>query len=102
MAQKSEISPRNNPEKHYQVLGAFTASGLDLVEQTYPVQALWRRYAHLRRVPLQPFHKVHPLVLIGSDQVHLITAKEPIRQGTKRGPVAVHTVLGWAHQGAVM
>ncbi|XP_026056216.1 uncharacterized protein LOC113041867 [Carassius auratus] len=97
-----EISPRNNPEKRYQVLGAFTASGLDLVEQTYPVQALRRRYAHLRGVPLQPFHKVHPLVLIGSDQVHLITAKEPIRQGTKGGPVAVHTALGWALQGAVM
>ncbi|XP_042615149.1 uncharacterized protein LOC122145431 [Cyprinus carpio] len=97
-----EISPRNNPEKRYQVLGAFTASGLDLVEQTYPVQALRRRYAHLRGVPLQPFHKVHPLVLIGSDQVHLITAKEPICQGNKGGPVAVHTALGWALQGAVM
>lgn len=97
-----EISPRCNPEKRYQVLGAFTASGLDLVEQSYPVQSLRRRYAHLRGVPLQPFHKVRPLVLIGSDQVHLITAKEPIRQGTKGGPVAVHTALGWALQGAVM
>ncbi|CAM4638688.1 unnamed protein product [Leuciscus chuanchicus] len=78
------------------------ASGIDLVEQSYPVQTLQRRYAHLRGVPLQPFHKVRPLVLIGSDQVHLITAKEPIRQGTKGGPVAVCTALGWALQGAEM
>lgn len=52
-----EISPRDNPEKRYKVLGAFTASGLDLVEQSYPVQTLKRKYVHLRGVPLQPFHK---------------------------------------------
>ncbi|XP_039514870.1 uncharacterized protein LOC120469772 [Pimephales promelas] len=97
-----EISARGKPEKRYQVFGAFTASGIDLVEQSYPVQTLQRRYAHLRGVPLQPFHKVRPLVLIGSDQVHLITAKEPIRQGSKGGPVAVCTALGWALQGAEM
>ncbi|GAA6111774.1 uncharacterized protein LOC120469772 [Tachysurus ichikawai] len=38
----------------------------------------------------------------GSDQVHLITAKAPVRQGTKGGPVAIRTVLGWALQGAEM
>ncbi len=80
-----EISPRCNPEKRYQVLGAFTASGLDLVEQSYPVQSLRRRYAHLRGVPLQPFHKVRPLVLIGSDQVHLITAKRAYSPRHQRG-----------------
>ncbi|KAG1940909.1 mitochondrial import receptor subunit TOM70 [Pimephales promelas] len=52
-----EISARGKPEKRYQVFGAFTASGIDLVEQSYPVQTLQRRYAHLRGVPLQPFHK---------------------------------------------
>lgn len=41
-------------------------------------------------------------MLIGSDQVHLITAKAPVRQGTKGGPVAIRTVLGWALQGAEM
>ncbi len=97
-----EISPRDNPKKRYKVLGAFTASGLDLVEQSYPIQALQRKYEHLRGIPLQPFHKVCPMVLIGSDQVHLITAKEPIRQGTKGGPMAVRTALGWALQGPEM
>ncbi len=97
-----EISPRDNPKKRYKVLGAFTTSGLDLVEQSYPVQTLQRKYEHLRGIPLQPFHKVCPMVLIGSDQVHLITAKEPIRQGTKGGPMAVRTALGWALQGPEM
>ncbi|XP_067306912.1 uncharacterized protein [Pseudorasbora parva] len=86
-----EISPRGNPEKRFQVFGAFTASGLDLVEQSYPVQTLQRRYAHLRGIPLQPFHKVRPLVLIGSDQVHLITPEEPIRQGNKGGELVEAT-----------
>ena len=35
-----EISPKANPQKRYKVQGAFT--GLDLVEQTYPVQMLQR------------------------------------------------------------
>lgn len=39
-------------------------------------------------------------MLIGSDHVHLITAIEPVRQGAKGGPIAIHTALGWALQGA--
>lgn len=58
-----------------------------------------RRYAHLRGLPLQFFHNVRPLVLIGSDHVHLITADKPVCQGSKGGPIAVHTALGWALQG---
>lgn len=84
------------------ISGAGSIHSLDLVEQSYPVQTLQKRYAHLRGVPLHPVHRVRPLVLIGSDQVHLITAKEPVRQGTRGGPVAVRTALGWALQGAVM
>lgn len=56
----------------------------------------------LFKIPLQSFHKVCLLVLICSDQVYLITLKEPICQGTRMGPVAVCTTLGWAFQGAVM
>ncbi len=94
-----EISPKSEPKRRFQILGAFAASGLDLVEQSYPVQRLQRRYAHLRGLPLESFHNVRPLVLIGSDHVHLITADKPVRQGSKGGPIAVHTALGWALQG---
>ncbi|XP_073766348.1 uncharacterized protein [Danio rerio] len=95
-----EISPKGEPNKRFQILDAFTASGLDLVEQSYPVQRLQKLYAHLRGLPLQSFHNVRPLVLIGSDHVHLITADKPVHQGVKGGPVAIHTALGWALQGA--
>ncbi|XP_073724410.1 uncharacterized protein [Misgurnus anguillicaudatus] len=95
-----EISSKSEPGRRFQIRGAFTASGLDLVEQSYPVQRLQRRYAHLRELPLQSFHNVRPLVLIGSDHVHLITADRPVRRGLKGGPVAMHTALGWALQGA--
>lgn len=70
------------------------------MEQTYPVQMLQRRYVHLRGVPLQPFFNARPLVLLGSDHVHLIAATKPIRQGTSGGPIAIHTALGWTLQGA--
>lgn len=80
--------------------GAFTAISLDLVEQTYMVQMLQRRYSHLRGISLQPFRKVRPLVLLGSDHAHLITATEPSRRGSNGGPIAIHTALGWALQGA--
>ena len=65
-----EISPRGNPQKRFNVQGAFTAAGLDLVEQTYPVQMLQKRHSHLRGIPLKSFNKVRPLVLLGSDHVH--------------------------------
>lgn len=94
-----EISPKSEPGRRFQIRGAFTASGLDLVEQSYPVQRLQKWYAHLRELPLQSFHNVRPLVLIGSDYVHLITADQPVHRGTRGGPVAVHTALGWALQG---
>ncbi|XP_014876949.1 uncharacterized protein LOC106939156 [Poecilia latipinna] len=95
-----EISSKDNPQKRFKVQGAFTAAGLDLVEQTYPIQTLQKRYSHLRGIPLKSFNNVQPLVLLGSDHVHLITPIEPIRKGSKGGPIAIHTTLGWALQGA--
>lgn len=65
----------------------------------YPVTALQKRYRHLRDLQLQNFSKVQPLLLIGADCTHLITAKGPVRFGTRGGPTAVHTALGWALQG---
>lgn len=50
-------------------------------------------------LPLQSFINVQPLLLIGADYTHLITAIGPVRLGPKGGPVAIHTALGWALQG---
>ena len=87
------------PSEQHLVKGAFTAGRLALSEQSYPVTALQKRYRHLRGLQLHNFSKVRPLLLIGADCTHLITAKEPVRFGPRGGPAAVHTALGWVLQG---
>ena len=62
------------------------------------MKQLQEQYHHLRGIPLQPIDMVCPLVLIGSDYAHLITATEPVLMGPPGGPLAVHTRLGWALQ----
>lgn len=94
-----QLSPTARPEERYPITGAFTANRLALAEQSYPVEALQKRYPHLKGIPLQPFERAQPLILIGADHTSLITAKEPIRLGPTGGPAAVHTQLGWALQG---
>ena len=66
---------------------------------THPVKQLQEQYHHPRGIPLQSIDHVCPLVLIGSDYAHLITATEPILMGPPGGPLAVHTRIGWALQG---
>lgn len=94
-----QVSPITRPDERHTIKGAFTATRLSLAEQSYPVEALQKRYRHLRGIPLIPFKRVNPLILIGSDYTSLITATEPVRLGPAGGPAAVHTPLGWALQG---
>lgn len=93
------VSSLAKPNKQHLIRSAFTASRLALADQAYPVPALQKRYRHLRGIPIQPFDKAHPLLLIGADNTHLIAAKAPVRQGINGGPAAIHTELGWALQG---
>lgn len=93
------IASPAQPGKRHAIKEAFSANQLALTEQSYPVTELQRRYRHLRGIPIQPFNKVQPLVLIGADNTHLIIAKEPVRLSPSGGPAAVHTELGWALQG---
>lgn len=95
------ISPAEQPRMRYSIHNAFTSSCLSLAEHSCPVEALKKQYPHLRELPLQPFAKAAPLVLIGSDFPQLIIPTEPVRMGPKGGPVAVHTALGWALQGPI-
>lgn len=94
-----DVSSKINPGARYSMQNAFTADGLDLVEQSYPVKALQRRYVHLRGIPLQSFKNVQPMLLIGSDNSSLITAEKTVHVDNRVGPVAVCTKLGWALQG---
>ncbi|XP_049330100.1 uncharacterized protein LOC111189521 [Astyanax mexicanus] len=93
------VSSLAKPNKQHLIRSAFTASRLALADQAYPVTALQKRYRHLRGIPIQPFDKAHPLLLIGADHTHLIAAKAPVTQGINGGPAAIHTELGWALQG---
>lgn len=89
-----KMSPKGNPRKQFKVQGAFTAAGLDLMEQTYPLQMLQKRHPHLRGIPTMSFNKALPLVLLSSDHAHVITATEPTRRGSNGRPIAIHTALG--------
>ena len=92
------ISPKAKPRTQYRVRNAFTAARIDLADHTYPIESLQRKYKHLDGLPLEPFKKIRPLLLIGSDHPHLIPT-EPVRLGPPGGPAAIHTRLGWALQG---
>ncbi|XP_067260302.1 uncharacterized protein [Chanodichthys erythropterus] len=96
-----QISPVYRPQISYQISHAFTADRLNLSRQSYPVDQLRRKYRHLRGLPIRALADVQPLLLIGSDQPHLITPTEPVRWGGSGAPVAVHTRLGWTLQGPV-
>ncbi|KAJ8286056.1 hypothetical protein GJAV_G00034060 [Gymnothorax javanicus] len=64
----------------------------------YLIESLQKKYKHLSGLPLQPFKRIKPLLLIGSDHPHLITPTEPVCLGPPGGPAAVHTRLGWTLQ----
>lgn len=95
----SKLSPASCPEKTDTINHAFTASDLMLSDHSYPVISLQQRYKHLQGLPLPSIHKATPLLLIGSDHIHLITPIAPVKLGPYRSPAAVKTLLGWTLQG---
>ncbi|KAG1937623.1 hypothetical protein F2P79_018082 [Pimephales promelas] len=93
------ISSASQHQKKYEIKDAFTAKQLTLPEQTYPITTLQRRYQHLQGLPLQEFHKIRPLLLVGADHSHLLCSTECVRFGPPGSPVALHTCLGWTLHG---
>lgn len=91
----------SQPSKLYHIKGAFKAQQLNLSEHTHPVKTLRAKYHHLRGLPLGNLEAVRPVLLIGSDYPHLITAVEPIRLSPPGGPAAIKTRLGWTLQSPV-
>ncbi len=89
------ISSLCKPQASYKISNSFTADCLNLSHQSYPVEQLQQKYRHLRGLPIRTLTDVQPLLLIGSDQPHLITLNEPVRWGGRGVPTAVHTRLGW-------
>lgn len=93
------VSVATNPGSYYKIDGVFTADHLNLTHHTYPIDQLRRKYKYLQGIPVPALKEARPLLLIGSDQPHLITPIEPVRLGPPGGPAAVHTRLGWTLQG---
>ncbi|XP_056121116.1 uncharacterized protein LOC130099439 [Rhinichthys klamathensis goyatoka] len=95
------ISSICKPQTSYKINHAFTADRLNLSRQSYPVEQLRQKYRHLRGLPISTLNEVQPLLLIGSDQPHLIIPTEPVHWGGPGAPAAVHTRLGWTLQGPI-
>lgn len=74
-----QVSPAPNPKVRYTIDGAFTASRLSLAQHTYPMEQLQKKYKHLSGLPIPALTDAKPLLLLGSDQSHLITPEEPVR-----------------------
>ncbi|XP_073764218.1 uncharacterized protein [Danio rerio] len=94
-----EVSSVTKPMVKFAICNAFTATGLCLAEHNYPVTALQNAHRHLKDLPLPPVDRVKPLLLIGSDNPHLLTPIQPVCEGPVGGPIAVCTQLGWCLQG---
>ncbi|XP_034559382.1 uncharacterized protein LOC117827042 isoform X1 [Notolabrus celidotus] len=94
-----KLSAASCPEREFSMDSVFTSDNISFVEQSYPVDKLKQRYQHLQGLPLTPFSKVQPHILIGSDNPFLITPIERVHHGPKGAPAAVKTRLGWALQG---
>lgn len=99
MAVSFELSANTQTCANHSIRQAFTASELQLAEQSIPGDKLMKKYNHLKGIPLHTFNKVQPMLLIGSDHPHLITPIHPVRAGPMGAPVAVCTQLGRAVQG---
>ncbi len=97
--QKVSVSPTSKPKQNYHISGAFAAQNLGLVVHSYPPATLEKRHKYLRGLPLEPFDRVFPLLLIGVDPPHLITPVEPVHLGPLGGPAAIRTRLGWTLKG---
>ena len=89
-----KVSPITEHGKAFVIGDAFTAKRLSLADQTYPVATLKSKFRHLQDIPLQPFDRVSPMLLIGADHPHLITPVERVRLGAPGGPAAIKTRLG--------
>lgn len=61
------------PNRSFDIHRAFTVEDLGLAPHTYSVEALQKRYRHLKCLPLQLLDQAQPLLLIESDYPHLIT-----------------------------
>ncbi|XP_055584707.1 uncharacterized protein LOC129737573 [Uranotaenia lowii] len=93
---KCMISKLGDPKQHS--FTAHTVSKLELPKQTLCYDELANRYEHLKDIPISSINDAQPEVLIGLDNIDILTPIES-RQGQPGEPVAVRSLLGWAIYG---
>ncbi|XP_055681808.1 uncharacterized protein LOC129789184 [Lutzomyia longipalpis] len=86
--------------KEFTVKGARTVAVMSLPKQTTNVTALARDWSYLTQRPVEPMQNAEPEILIGVDNVALITAREVIH-GAWNAPYLIRTWLGWIAMGKI-
>ncbi|XP_074039501.1 uncharacterized protein [Leptinotarsa decemlineata] len=74
-----------------------TVTHMSLPEQHINISD-WKKFSHLKGVPIKYIDHEKPSLLIGQDNIHLILARQ-IRTGPENLPVASKCKLGWAVHG---
>lgn len=92
-----EISARGG-ERRYPIAAAHTVKQLSLPQQKNDYSTLISSYDYLQDLPAEQHEDGMPRILIGLENVHLLTPLES-RSGQSGGPIAVRTVLGWSVYG---
>ncbi|XP_071944673.1 uncharacterized protein [Antedon mediterranea] len=96
-----QISARGETHNRYNLDDAFSSTLLTLGTYSYPTREIKENYNYLKDVPLPEITDALPLVMIGADNVHLLTHRSPMIQLGINSPAAVHTVFGWTLHGPV-
>lgn len=91
------ISSQLNNSKVYKLFNVRTIGNMDLPEQSLDIAVVQYR-PHLKSLPVQFYDKSKPRILIGLDNVKLITALES-REGDNDGLIATRCRLGWSVYG---
>ncbi|XP_058128544.1 uncharacterized protein LOC131292823 [Anopheles ziemanni] len=89
-----EISAADNAEKTYVMRNAHTVADLALRQQTLAVEELTAAYDYLGAADVKGYTKATPRILIGIDNLHLMTTLKTI-EGSPGQPIAAKTRLGW-------
>uniref|UniRef100_A0A1B0C9K2 Uncharacterized protein n=1 Tax=Lutzomyia longipalpis TaxID=7200 RepID=A0A1B0C9K2_LUTLO len=84
--------------KEFTVKGARTVVAMSLPKQTTDVTALAQDWRYMSQRPVEPMYDAEPEILIGVDNVALITAREVIH-GAWNAPYLIRTWLGWIAMG---
>lgn len=95
-SEKVAVSIQGSFKKHT-LLGVHTMSRLNLPTQTL-TKNLIENSCHLREIRIESYENAVPKILIGQDNIDIITASE-VRSANREFPYASKTPLGWVVHG---